>query len=119
LLLNLFYVFCRLIESVVYLNWLILICVDMEKEVEKMKAEMEKEVGKVEAKMNKEAEKVKIEMDNEIAKYHKEIEIGEIKFQDMKKNYQTILACSWILFVLYMLFFYTLPNTSMTTKLVV
>lgn len=54
---------------------------------------VEVEVGKVKVEMEKEAGKVKAKMDNEIAQYHMKIEIGEIKLQAIKKNYQTMLVC--------------------------
>jgi hypothetical protein len=70
---------------------------------------VEVEVGKVKAEMEKEIEKVKAEVDNErnaeIAQYRKEIEIWGIKFEAVKKNYHTMLVCSWILFALCFFFF--------------
>jgi hypothetical protein len=36
---------------------------------------------------------------NEISNYRKQIEIGDIKIHAMKKNYHTIIVCSWIVHV--------------------
>jgi hypothetical protein len=77
----------------------------VEVEVGKVKTEMEKEVDKIKAEIEKQVGKMKTEMDNEIAQYRKEIEIVGIKFQAMKKNYQTMLVCLWILFAFYFFFF--------------
>jgi hypothetical protein len=54
------------------------------------------EVEKAKAEMAKELAKVKAEFDNEIVRYRKEIEIGGIKLHATKKNYETMLVCSWI-----------------------
>jgi preprotein translocase subunit SecF len=84
---------------------------NVEVEVGKVKVEMENEADKVKAKIEKQVGKTKAEMDNEIAQYRKEIEIGEIKFQVMKKNYLTMLVGSWILFAFYVFFLrYTSKN---------
>jgi hypothetical protein len=69
---------------------------------------VEFEVGKVKAELEKEAEKVKVSMEGELAQYRKEVEIGQIKLQAMKKNYHTIIVCSWILFAMYFFFFWIL-----------
>ncbi|GLT62416.1 hypothetical protein SLA2020_350560 [Shorea laevis] len=66
-------------------------------EVGKVKVEMDKTLAKVKTEMEKESGKVKTEVDNEIVRYRKEIEIEEIKLQPMKKNYETMLVCLWIL----------------------
>jgi hypothetical protein len=44
--------------------------------------------------------KAKMEIEN--ATLRKEIEIWEINYQAMKKNYKTIIACTWILIVVYL-----------------
>jgi len=59
---------------------------------EQFRIMVETEVAKVEAKM---------EIEN--AALRKEIEIGQIKYQAMKKNYRTIILCTWILIVAYLL----------------
>lgn len=51
-----------------------------------------------------EVEKVKGSMEVELSQYRKDIEIGQIKLQAMKKNYQTIIVCSWIFFAMYLFF---------------
>jgi len=56
----------------------------------------------------------KAEVDNErnaeIAQYCKEVEIWGIKFEAMKKNYHTMLVCSWILFALCFFFGHAAKN---------
>ncbi|GLT61026.1 hypothetical protein SLA2020_337620 [Shorea laevis] len=52
-----------------------------------------------------EVEKVKGSMEVELSQYRKDIEIGQIKLQAMKNNYQTIIVCSWIFFAMYLFFF--------------
>jgi hypothetical protein len=71
-----------------------------------------------------EVNKVKVEMDKEIAWYRKKVEIGEIKLHAVKKNYQTILVCSWIIclsasFFFSFFFLDTLEVVCMNAKLVV
>jgi hypothetical protein len=58
---------------------------------------VEVEVNKVKVEMERENLLVKVEKDKEIARYHKEIEIVEFKFHAIKKNYQTIHVCSWVI----------------------
>jgi hypothetical protein len=72
---------------------------------------VEVEVGKVRAEMESHARHMKEQLLDEISQYRKQIEIGDIKMHAMKKNYQTIIVCSWIvlMFALCMVFFgYTL-----------
>jgi hypothetical protein len=57
------------------------------------------EVGKVRAEDEGKIVQLKAEMEqlvNEISNYRKQIEIGDIKMHAMKKNYHTIIVCSWI-----------------------
>ncbi len=83
-------------------------------ETKRCETMVEVEVGKVKAEMEKEIEKVKAEVDNErnaeIAQYRKEIEIWGIKFEAVKKNYHTMLVCSWILFALCFFFGHAAKN---------
>jgi hypothetical protein len=58
---------------------------------------VEVEVNKVKAEMEKENLLLKVEKDKEIAQYHKEAKIVEFKLHVVKKNYQTILVCSWVI----------------------
>jgi hypothetical protein len=58
---------------------------------------VEVEVNKVKVEMERENLLVKVEKDKEIARYHKEVEIVEFKLHAVKKNYQTILVCSWVI----------------------
>jgi hypothetical protein len=60
---------------------------------------VEVEFGKVRAEDEGKMVQLKAEMDqlvNEISNYRKQIEIGDIKMHAMKKNYHTIIVCSWI-----------------------
>jgi hypothetical protein len=57
---------------------------------------VEVEVGMVNAEIDKEVEVVKTKN----LQYCKEIEIWDIKHGAMKKNYHTMLVCSWIMFAL-------------------
>jgi hypothetical protein len=65
-------------------------------EAKRCETMVEVEVGKVRAEMEKEALQMKAGLENDIALYRMEINIGEIKLQAMKKNYQSIIVCSWI-----------------------
>jgi hypothetical protein len=59
----------------------------VEIEVAKLKAKMEiEEIERCYTMVESEAVKVKIKMEIENAAFHKEIEIGEISYQVMKKN---------------------------------
>jgi hypothetical protein len=68
---------------------------------------IEVEVGKVRAEMESQAQHMKEQLMDEISQYRKQIEIGDVKMHAMKKNYQTIIVCSWIvlMFALCMVFF--------------
>jgi hypothetical protein len=68
---------------------------------------IEVEVGKVRAEMESKAWHMKEQLMDEISQYRKQIEIGDVKMHAIKKNYQTIIVCSWIIlmFALCMVFF--------------
>jgi ketopantoate reductase len=66
---------------------------------ERCRAIVEAEVGKMKSKM---------ELEN--CALRKEIEIGMINYQSMKKNYRTIIACTWILIILYLVMIWRTSN---------
>jgi hypothetical protein len=60
------------------------------------------EVGKVGAEDEENIVLLKVEIEqlvNKISNYRKQFEIGDIKMHTMKKNYHTIIVCSWIVLV--------------------
>jgi hypothetical protein len=89
--------------------------VSLIQEADRCRTMVETEVAKFKEKMESEAaEQCRIMVETEVAKaeakmeienaaLHKEIEIGQIKYQAMKKNYRTIILCTWILIVAYLL----------------
>jgi hypothetical protein len=80
-------------------------------EAKRCEGMVEVEVGKVKAEMEKEVEVVKTEN----LQYRKEIEILDIKHGEMKKNYHTMLVCSWIMFALCFFFRYVAQNQQGST----
>jgi hypothetical protein len=57
---------------------------------------MRKKIVQLKAEMESEARHMKEPLVNEISNYHKQIKIEDIKMHAMKKNYHTIIVCSWI-----------------------
>jgi hypothetical protein len=83
----------------------------VEIEVECVKKKLDTEATKrclaiVEAEVGK--MKSKIELEN--CALHNEIKIGKINYQSMKKNYRTIIACTWILIILYLVMIWRTSN---------
>ncbi|GLT72328.1 hypothetical protein SLA2020_442740 [Shorea laevis] len=80
---------------------------------------VEVEVGKVRAEMEKEARQMKAGLENDIARSRMEINIGEIKLQAIKKNYQSIIVCSWIFCAMCLFLFAYTSKCPLNAKLVV
>jgi hypothetical protein len=71
------------------------------------------EVGKVRAEDEENIMLLKAEIEqlvNEISNYRKQFDIGDIKMHAMKKNYHTIIVCSWIVLVFALCIFGGSPN---------
>jgi wobble nucleotide-excising tRNase len=81
-------------------------------EVGKVKAKNEKKIVQLKAEMEREAQHMREQLVNEISNYCKQIEIKDIKMHAIKKNYHTIIVCSWIvlMFALCTCFFGGSPN---------
>jgi ribosome-binding ATPase YchF (GTP1/OBG family) len=78
-----------------------------------VRAENEKKkIVQLKVEMESEVRHMKKQLVNEISNYHKQIEIEDIKMHAMKKNYHTIILCSWIvlMFALCTCFFEGSPN---------
>ena len=69
-----------------------------------MRAEDENKIVQLKAEME--------QLVNGISNYRKQIEIKDIKMHAMKKNYHTVIVCSWIvlMFALCTCFFGGSPN---------
>ena len=83
----------------------------LETEVQHVKEKLDIEAIKrcraiVEAKVRK----MKSKMELENCALRKEIEIGTISYQSMKKNYRTIIACTWILIIFYLIMIWRTLN---------
>ena len=85
---------------------------DLEAQAKRCETLVEVEVRKVRVEMESQARHMKEQLLDEISQYHKQIKIGDVKMHAMKKNYQTIIVCSWIvlMFALCMVFFGYTPN---------
>ena len=88
---------------------------ELEAKAKRCQTLVQVEVGKVRAEDEKKIVLLKAEMEqlvNEISNYRKRIEIEDIKMHAMKKNYHTIIVCSWIvlMFALCTCFFGGSPN---------
>jgi len=89
--------------------------VSLIEEAERCRTMVETEVAKLKANMGiEEAERCRLIVEAEVAKptanmeienaaLRKEIEIQGINYQTMKKIYKTIIVCTWILMIVYMI----------------
>jgi hypothetical protein len=83
----------------------------VETEVERVKEKLAIEATeRCRAIVEAEVGKMKSKMDLENCALRKEIEIGMINYQSMKKNYRTIIACTWILIILYLVMIWRTSN---------
>jgi hypothetical protein len=79
--------------------------------VERVKEKLDIEATKrCHAIVEAEVGKMKSKMELENCALCKEIEIGKINYQSMKKNYHTIIACTWILIILYLVMIWRTSN---------
>jgi hypothetical protein len=78
----------------------------VETKVEKLKAKMETEEAErcqLVVEVEVEVTKLRANMECETAALRKEIEIWEIKYKASKKIYKTLIVCTWILIIVYLL----------------